>query len=82
VGFANRVVPPDELDATVDGLAATLAARPAEVVRLGRDAFYAAVDLPAREALAQLLPLLSLSTLSPEAREGITAFFEKRPPRW
>src|SRR5688500_4765497 len=41
IGFVNRVVPIDQLDATVDELARTLASKPPAVMKLGRDAFYA-----------------------------------------
>ncbi|MGH9179720.1 MAG: enoyl-CoA hydratase/isomerase family protein [Acidimicrobiales bacterium] len=82
MGFLTRVVPADQLDAAVDELAATLAAKPAETLRLGRDAFYAVWGLGAREAFGQLHPLLTLASLTEAAREGAAAFAEKRPPRW
>lgn len=81
-GFVTRVVPAADLDRAVDELAATLAAKPPGPLRLGRDAFYATWDLGAREALAQLHPLLTLAGMSGEALEGTAAFAEKRPPRW
>jgi enoyl-CoA hydratase/carnithine racemase len=82
MGFLTKVVPVDQLDATVDDLAATLAAKPAETLRLGRDAFYAVWGLGAREAFGQLHPLLTLTSMTEAAREGAAAFAEKRPPRW
>ncbi|TML42292.1 MAG: hypothetical protein E6G27_05005 [Actinobacteria bacterium] len=82
IGFVTRVVPVDELDAAVDELAATLAAKSPAVMKLGRDAFYAVWDLPAREALGYLHTQLTLTTLTEDSREGIAAFAEKRPPRW
>ena len=82
LGFVTRVVPVAGLDAAVDELAATLAAKPPAPLRLGRDAFYAVWGLGAREALGQLHPLLTLSSMTEEAREGAAAFAEKRPPRW
>jgi len=82
IGFVTRVVPVDELDAAVDELAATLAAKSPAVVKLGRDSFYAVWDLPSREALAHLHSQLTLTTMTDDSREGIAAFAEKRPPRW
>jgi enoyl-CoA hydratase/carnithine racemase len=82
IGFVTKVVPVERLDAEVDALARDLAAKPPGITRLGRDSFYAVWDLSAREALAQLHPLLTITTQTEDAAEGITAFVEKRPPRW
>jgi enoyl-CoA hydratase/carnithine racemase len=82
LGFLNQVVPPGELDAAVDGLAKTLAGKSPAVMKLGRDAFYTVLDEAAEPALAYLHAMLSLHTQIDDAREGIAAFAEKRPPRW
>ena len=82
IGFVTSVVPTAELDAAVDGLAATLAAKPPAAMRIGRRAFYATVDLAADDALAQLHPLLGIVADGAEATEGMAAFHEKRPPAW
>jgi len=82
LGFLTRVVAPEDLDAEVDALAATLASKSSAVMRLGRDAFYSVLGRPAADALAQLHPLLTVNTALEDAAEGVTAFIEKRPPRW
>jgi enoyl-CoA hydratase/carnithine racemase len=82
IGFVTRVVPLAELDAAVGELAATLAAKSPAIVKLGRDSFYDVWDRAAADALALLHPLLTLTTLTDDAQEGIAAFAEKRPPEW
>ena len=82
IGFVTRVVPAAELDAAVAELATTLAAKSPAIVRLGRDSFYDVWDRAAADALALLHPLLTLTTLTDDAKEGIAAFAEKRPPEW
>src|SRR5437763_201357 len=82
IGFVNQVVPVAELDAAVDSLAATLASKSPAIVKLGRDSFYAVWDQAAEEALRLLHPLLTLTTLTEDSREGIAAFAEKRKPVW
>ena len=82
IGFVNRVVAVDELDAAVDELATTLAAKSPAAMRLGRDSFYATLDLSGDEALRLLHPMLTLATETDDAAEGIAAFQEKRAPRW
>jgi enoyl-CoA hydratase/carnithine racemase len=82
IGFVTRVVPDAELDAAVADLAAVLASKPPGVTKLGRDSFYAVIDSAASEALPYLHAMLTVTSQTAEAREGITAFAEKRPPSW
>ena len=82
LGFVTSVVPAAELDAAVDDLAATLAAKSPAILKLGRDSFYDVWDRDAADALSHLHPLLTLTTLTEDADEGLAAFAEKRPPRW
>ena len=82
IGFVHRVTPAEALDAAVDELAATLAAKPPGPLRAGRSSFYDVWGLDARRALEHLHPLLGRAMSSDEAREGAAAFAERRPPRW
>jgi len=82
IGFVTRVVPAEELDAAVDELAAGLASRSPVVMRWGRDAFYHVLGMDADDALAYLQAMLTVTTLTDDAAEGVAAFAEKREPRW
>jgi enoyl-CoA hydratase/carnithine racemase len=82
LGFVNRVVAPEELDTAVAEIAQTLAEKPPAAMKLGRDAFYAVLDMDAEHALRLLHQGLSLVNLTEDAREGVTAFQEKRKPEW
>jgi enoyl-CoA hydratase/carnithine racemase len=82
IGFVTRVVPVDQLDAATDELTANLASKSPAIMKLGRDSFYAVLDLPAREALQLLHPLLTITSMSEDTAEGIAAFAEKREPQW
>jgi enoyl-CoA hydratase/carnithine racemase len=82
LGFVNRVVAPEELEAAVDDLAATIAAKPPTAVRWGRQSFHRALDLQADDALAYLQAMLTVTSGTDDAAEGVTAFAEKRAPRW
>ena len=82
LGFVTRVVPVADLDEAVDELAATLASKSPAIVKLGRDSFYAVWDLAARDALAYLHPMLTITSQTEDTAEGIAAFAEKRAPQW
>jgi enoyl-CoA hydratase/carnithine racemase len=82
IGLATRVVPHGELDRTVAELARTLAGLSPASLSLGKEAFYRTLGVPYAQALAQLRDLLTIVARSDDAREGIAAFLEKRPPRW
>jgi len=79
-GLAHRCVPAEQLAEEARGLADRLAAGAPAVTRWTKRAIHRAVELDPRsaadlEALAQ-----ALTFLSDDAREGMQAFFEKRPP--
>jgi enoyl-CoA hydratase/carnithine racemase len=82
IGFVNRVVAVDELDAAVDELAHSLASKSPAIMKLGRDSFYGVWDQSAEEALRLLHPLLTITTQTEDSAEGIRAFAEKREPDW
>ncbi len=52
------------------------------MLALGRRAFFTAEDMPLPAALEYLASQLSLNVLAEDAAEGVTAFLEKRPPKW
>jgi enoyl-CoA hydratase/carnithine racemase len=82
IGFVNRVVPAADLDVAVAELTSGLASKSPAIVKLGRDSFYSVLDLPARDALNLLQTMLTITSMSEDAAEGIAAFAEKRDPVW
>lgn len=82
LGIVNRVVPGDEFDGVVAEWAAKLAAKSPVLMKLGKDAMYRQLDMPFEDAVDFLRSQLSLAFTTEDIREGVTAFFEKREPRW
>jgi enoyl-CoA hydratase/carnithine racemase len=81
-GLVNAVVPAAELDeACLDLLArATRGSRRSKA--LGKQGFYAQVDLDQHKAYAYATELMAASSQTPDARERMLAFMEKRPPQY
>jgi enoyl-CoA hydratase/carnithine racemase len=81
-GLLNRVVPALELDSATAALAAKVAGKSLAILALGRRSFFTAEDLPISQAIEFLSSQLSLNVLADDAAEGVSAFLEKRAPKW
>lgn len=82
LGLLNRAVADADLGRTVDDLADRLAAQSPTAMRLGLAALVDQEGLPPEEALPMLRERFQAMFATEDAREGMTAFMEKRAPRW
>jgi methylglutaconyl-CoA hydratase len=83
IGLVHEVVAPDELDAAVEKvLSHLLAGGPAAIAAAKR----LVLDLSGRvispELVEETARRIAALRVSPEAREGLSAFLEKRKPGW
>jgi enoyl-CoA hydratase len=82
MGLVSRVVARGDLEREVGTLAARLAGLSPTALGLAKEAAATATGMEYGAALRYLRELTTLVFLSDDAREGVTAFFEKRAPRW
>jgi enoyl-CoA hydratase/carnithine racemase len=82
IGLVNSLHSPDELDAALADLVATIALKASSVLRAGKASFRAQAGLPVRQAYDHARAAALANITHPDAREGIAAFLEKRDPRW
>ncbi|GAA1846382.1 enoyl-CoA hydratase/isomerase family protein [Actinomadura bangladeshensis] len=84
LGIALKAVPAGELDAAVDGLAATLAGRPRACMAAMKRQFAAVEGLPLAEAVVpEIEEFVSYVTpADSDGQEGFRAYRENRPPTW
>jgi enoyl-CoA hydratase/carnithine racemase len=82
LGLVNRAVAPELVDAEVQKIASRIAGKSPIAVRLGLRAFAAQDDLDLEAAVVLLRERLAECLGTDDAREGLTAFLEKRPPKW
>lgn len=83
MGIVQHVFPREDFAANATTYAQELASLSPPVLRLAKRAVVAGLDVPVNEALHQSerIYLDELMELE-DAREGLAAFLEKRPPRW
>ena len=82
IGLVNRVVPDELLAEEVGRLAASLAAQAPAAVRLILDVVSRGPDMSLADALAFEATSFGLVNGTEDAREGTSAFLEKRKPRF
>lgn len=80
MGLITRAVSPQKLEAEVAQTLKLLAAKSPIGMKLGKEAFYAMADMPFEDALDFLSQKIGEVAATEDAKEGITAFLEKRPP--
>jgi len=81
-GLVNRVVPAAGLEAETRKLACQIAEASGFTIALGKQAFYAQIELDQPRAYAYAKEVMSMNAAAHDAQEGITAFLEKRPACW
>lgn len=81
-GLVNRVVPREYLNQIVTKYAQTIASKPASTLKLGKEAFYRQSEMNLADAYDYASRVMVDNLLAGDAKEGISAFIEKRKPEW
>lgn len=81
-GLVNRAVPATQLREETQRLAEQIAEASPLIVGIGKQAFYAQIDLDQAKAYDYTKEVMSLNAMAQDAQEGIGAFLEKRKPCW
>jgi enoyl-CoA hydratase/carnithine racemase len=79
-GLVNHVVPAAQLDSAVQDLLERVTRGSPESKGVGKQAFYAQVDLDQPKAYAYAIEVMAATSQLPDAREGMRSFLEKRKP--
>ena len=84
-GLVNRVVPRAQLDEATEALARAASRGSLASKALGKRTLYDTIDLDLRAAYARAMEAMAQSALTPDGREAMLSFLEKRagvyPPR-
>jgi 2-(1,2-epoxy-1,2-dihydrophenyl)acetyl-CoA isomerase len=82
LGLVNRVVPGAELEAAAMALAARLAAGPTQAFARAKQLLNQSFETPLRQHLDDEIGCFAECTRTADFKEGVTAFVEKRKPRF
>jgi enoyl-CoA hydratase/carnithine racemase len=79
-GLVNKVVPTERLDEETRSLLERATRGSMLSKGIGKQAFYAQIDLDQPKAYAYAIEVMAASALTEDAQEGMRAFLEKRQP--
>jgi enoyl-CoA hydratase/carnithine racemase len=81
-GLVNRAVPPEQLDAEVEKLVASILQKPRAAIAIGKELFYRQREMGIEAAYQLANQTMAVNMMNECALEGFTAFTEKRQPAW
>ena len=82
IGLINDCFPKNKLNSKVLEVAKVISAKSNLSIKIGKKAFYKQLEMPLKKAYAYTSKMMTLNMMSMDAREGISAFLEKRKPNW
>lgn len=82
MGLINRVVPKEDLEQEARAWAESLARRSPVAVQIAKKAYYAAEDMHYDKQFEYMNEAFARLCTTEDAKEGVSAFFEKRNPEW
>jgi enoyl-CoA hydratase/carnithine racemase len=82
IGLINDCFSKQKLDKEVLKVAKTIASKSNLTIKIGKQAFYKQLEMPLKKAYAYTSKMMTLNMMAMDAREGISAFLEKRKPKW
>ena len=82
IGLINDYFKSSKLENEVLSLAEKIASKSNKVIKIGKRAFYKQLEMPLEEAYKYTSEVMSENMLALDAKEGISAFIEKRTPNW
>jgi enoyl-CoA hydratase/carnithine racemase len=81
-GLINQVCAHDDLNQTAIDLAHKIMAKPEAAVRMGKQLFYAQIEVGMEQAYEMAGQTMACNMMDADALEGVQAFIEKRKPNY
>ena len=82
IGLINDYFSKSKLNNEVLKVANKIASKSNLTIKIGKQAFYKQLEMPLNKAYAYTSKMMTLNMMAMDAKEGISAFLEKRKPNW
>ena len=82
IGLINDFFSKPKLNNEVFKIAKKIASKSNLTIKIGKQAFYKQLEMPLRKAYSYTSKMMTLNMMAIDAKEGISAFLEKRKPKW
>ena len=82
IGLINDCFSKSKLNNEVIKVAKKIASKSNLTIKIGKQTFYKQLEMPLRKAYAYTSKMMTLNMMAMDAKEGISAFLEKRKPKW
>ena len=82
IGLINDHFSKSKLDNEVLKLSKKIASKSNLTIKIGKQTFYKQLEMPLRKAYAYTSKMMTKNMMALDAKEGISAFLEKRKPSW
>ena len=82
IGLINDYFSKSKLNKEVLKVAKKIASKSNLTIKIGKQAFYKQLEMPLRNAYAYTSKMMTINMMALDAKEGISAFLEKRKPKW
>ena len=82
IGLINDHYENSKLEEEVLRLADKISSKSNKIVKIGKEAFYKQLEMPLDEAYKYTSKVMCENMMTLDAKEGISAYLEKRNPNW
>ena len=82
IGLINDCFSKSKLNIEVLKIAKKISSKSNITIKIGKRAFYKQLEMPLKKAYAYTSKMMTINMMAMDAKEGISAFLEKRKPRW
>ena len=82
IGLINDCFTKSKLNSEILKIAKKISSKSNLIIKIGKQAFYKQLEMPLKKAYSYTSKVMTTNMMAMDAKEGISAFLEKRRPVW